>query len=520
MLKNTSKNNCFLPSSFLQPQNLLFLNTPESEFFTYLQEAHRLVCREPVILEMIESDLDALSKEKKRLRLLDKKWEFSQSRQFPNMDVALFDGEIKADELRLQGGRKRMESYLVYMFLLIRGFWSGVKCSEFKLLLLESKTIQLFLSSYNEGKMPGFSTLSENINGVSNKTREFILDAQIRMIIDEGLDDFQELTIDSTSVSGNSTWPTDSGILTGLVMRTFHRGKNLHKFGISDISDRRFPSIIKSMRELSKGINFVVRKPGSKAKRKKLYRQLLKEARSAHKGFESELKKVRRTLSSVKIKPSQYIKLERVIVWMVEDVEALRNVIGYCSKRINADEITPSKDKTLSLSDKSVGFIKKGDREPVIGYKPQIGRSKNGFIPAFKVPEGNAADSSEFSTIIQNGINRTGIIPGVISCDDGYANQAVRDYFLGRGVKVVSISGSKGKKLIGQEDWESEEYLEARNNRSSIESLMFTIKSGFNFGKVVRRGIENVRAELMEKVLAYNFCRMVEVRKWPQELVA
>jgi IS5 family transposase len=520
MLKKTLKSNYFLPSSFLQPQNLLFLNTPESEFYTYLQEAHRLVCREPVILEMIESDLDSLSKEKKRFRLLDKKWELSQSGQLPNIDITLFDGEIKADELRLQGGRKRMESYLVYMFLLIRGFWSGVKCSEFKLLLLESKTMELFLSSYNEGKMPGFSTISENINGVSNKTREFIFDAQIRMIIEEGLDDFQELTIDSTSVSGNSCWPTDSGILTGLVMRTFRRGKNLHKFGISAIGDRRFPGIIKSMRELSKGINFTVRKPGSKAKRKKLYRQLLKEARSAHKGFKSELKKVRGALSSVNIKPSQYIQLERVIVWMEADVESLDNVMGYCSQRINADEITPSKDKTLSLSDQSVGFIKKGDREAVIGYKPQIGRSKNGFIPAFKVPEGNAADSSEFLPIAKNGINRTGIIPGVISCDDGYSNRVVRDYFLERGVKVVSISGSKGKKIIGQEDWESEEYVEVRNNRSAVESLMFTIKYGFNFGKVMRRGIENVRAELLEKVLAYNFCRMVEVRKWPRERVA
>ncbi len=41
---------------------------------------------------------------------------------------------------------------------------------------------------------------------------------------------------------------------------------------------------------------------------------------------------------------------------------------------------------------------------------------------------------------------------------------------------------------------------------------MFTIKSGFNFGKVMRRGIDNVRAELLEKVMAYNFCRIVEIR--------
>ncbi len=521
MLNKSSETNHFLPTPFLQPQTLLFLRIPESELFSYLQECHRLVYHEPVILQMIESDLDTLAKKKKHLRLLDKEWELSQSHHLPNMKIVFDDADIKADKLRLQGGRKRMESYLVYMFLMIRGFFGGVKSNEFRLFLLESKTIQLFLDRNNGSKMPGFSTISENINGVGNKTREFILDAQIRMIINEDLDDFKELTIDSTSVSGNSTWPTDSGILTGLVMRTFHRGKNLHKFEISDIADRRFPGIIKSMKELSKGISFSVGKPGSKAKRKKLYRQLLKEARSAHKAFESELKKVKRSLSSVNIQPSRYFKLDRLIECMAADVQSLLQVHGYCSKRINADEITPSKDKTLSLSDESVGFIIKGDREPVIGYKPQIGRSKNGFISAFKVPEGNAADSSEFSNVAQDGINRTGIIPEIISCDDGYANKAVRKYFLELGVKVVSISGSKGKKIIGQDDWESEEYKEARNNRSAVESLMFTIKSGFNFGKVMRRGIENVRAELLEKVIAYNFCRIVEIRnrkEFPEEV--
>ncbi len=34
-----------------------------------------------------------------------------------------------------------------------------------------------------------------------------------------------------------------------------------------------------------------------------------------------------------------------------------------------------------------------------------------------------------------------------------------------------------------------------------------TIKHAFDFGRVARRGIENVRAEMLEKVLAYNLPR-------------
>lgn len=512
------KNN---PRDFLQPITLLFLNNPQSELSYYLEEAHNLICREPQILERIDGDLDHHGKMKKKERILDKIWELSQSRKLPY--ILIKESEISEDDLRLEGGHPRMGAYLVYMFLMLRGFIGGVKSSDFQLFLRESKTLELLFASCNIEKMPGFSTISENINAVSNETRELIFDAQLRMIIDEDFDDFKEITVDSTSVSGNSAWPTDSGILLGLVTRLFKRGKKLHQFGISDIADRRFSNIIETMKRLHKGISMTVRKPGSKSKRKAQYRKLLKEANSAHQSFCEEIKKVKESMSKVNITTSQYMKLVRLVLWLEEDLSALENVMGYCSRRINKEESIPAKAKELSLSDKSVGFIEKGDREPVIGYKPQLGRSKNGFISSFKLPQGNASDSVEFKSIVLDEINRTRVIPDTVSADDGYSNKLIREELLEMGIRVVSISGSKGKKITGEEDWLSEDYVEARNNRSAVESLMFTIKHNFDFGRVMRRGIENVRSELLEKVLAYNFCRIAELRmrrKCPLELAA
>ena len=42
---------------------------------------------------------------------------------------------------------------------------------------------------------------------------------------------------------------------------------------------------------------------------------------------------------------------------------------------------------------------------------------------------------------------------------------------------------------------------------------MFHLKHRFHFEQVMRRGIENVRAELLEKALTYNFCKMIELKK-------
>ena len=74
----------------------------------------------------------------------------------------------------------------------------------------------------------------------------------------------------------------------------------------------------------------------------------------------------------------------------------------------------------------------------------------------------------------------------------------------GKGVQVVSINGAKGRALTAHADWDSDEYALARDKRSAVESLMFTLKQGFHFGQVARRGLVQVHGELLEKAIAYN----------------
>src|SRR5271166_145243 len=119
---------------------------------------------------------------------------------------------------------------------------------------------------------------------------------------------------------------------------------------------------------------------------------------------------------------------------------------------------------------------------------------------------------------IKEQITNTGVIPAMTSADDGYSSQEGREEVLGLGVKVVSISGAKGKKLIEAQQWKSQPYRQARAERSAIESLVFTLKEGFEFGEMVRRTHENVLAEILEKVLAYNISQIIRVRKKLSEL--
>jgi hypothetical protein len=110
-----------------------------------------------------------------------------------------------------------------------------------------------------------------------------------------------------------------------------------------------------------------------------------------------------------------------------------------------------------------------------------------GFVTALVLPEGNAADSPHLVPMVQEQITNTGVIPSMASADDGYSSQEGLEEVLGLGVKVVSISGAKGKKIIEARQWKSQPYRQARAERSAIESLVFTLKEGFEFGEMVRR---------------------------------
>jgi len=492
------------------PVPLLFVSPPDSELFAFLSEAHRLVEREPQILERVEEDLDLHGKRKKALRLQDAEWREARSLALPTLDLDA--AGVPPEALQLETGRPRTPAYVVYMFLVGRGYYGGFKSSAATDLLLESTTLTVFLSNLGLS-MPGASTLHELANAVSNETRELILSAQVRAVLDEGWDDFDRLLQDSTAVEGNTQWPKDSQLLVDLVVRVLRRGAKLDRCGLENIDEPRARKLLGKMVSLHKGISMASGKAGSRRERKKAYRKLLRLTQRALAALEPQVRRVEQAVESLDILPSRRHVAVRLAQWLRTDLENLQRVMDCCEARVMQERKVPVEEKVLSVSDPDVGFIAKGGRESVVGYKPQLGRSGAGFIVGLIVPQGNAADSGQLVPMFEQVVARTGVMPTEVSVDDGYASRAGRDEIKGRGVRVVSISGSKGKNITPPEEWDDLEHVAARDGRSAVESLMFVLKHGFDFRRVARRGLENVRAEMIEKSLAYNFCRMAACRR-------
>ncbi len=494
----------------LRPIRKLIPLIPDSDVSRLIAEAYALAASEPRILELIDSDRDAYAISKKRDRLEDQAWLSSRGSLLPG-----FDDEVDANwatDLELGSGRPRMPAILVLTFILCRGYFGGFKDRKTATNLAESRTLEIVLANLGIN-MPGASTIIDNANAVQTATLEFIVDAQIRQVLFEGLDDFKKLTFDSTKVVANSTFPTDSGLIAGLLERAEHMLRLLADHGIT----LRLPAItgiaVKTIRDLHQQIQLSCGKKNGAKKRVKLYRKLMREARKARKNLLKAYERAEGKFYNLDFLPSERKTVATLIEWIDVDLQNLAVTIVNTDKRINRNEKVPAGEKVVSLSDQDAAMIVKGEREPVVGYKPQLGRSENGFVTAIIVPVGNAADSGQLRPIVDASITRTGVAPSVLSFDDGYTNRADREHYLGLGIGVVSFSGSKGKNIIPAAEYDSQPYKDARNDRSAVESLIFTLKHNHDMDRVMRRGIDSVRSELLEKAIAYNFFRLITLRQ-------
>ncbi len=500
-----------VPDLANRPRQLIFFNPLNSRLSDFLNEIHQIARFEPAIVERIDEDLDLYAKKKKLQRLADARFLEGQTPDLPELKMQL--RALKLEDVELETGRPRTEAYVVYLFLMLRGFNGGCKDQHARLLLEESVTLRLWLENLGL-ELPPASTLSDNLNAVSNATREFILQAQLHYIFEKGLDDFGKCLMDSTAVQANSDWPTDSNLMLKLIARICAIGSQLHRMGLPDINAVGLAAQQEELRRMSQQIDFLKGKARRQGRRKKLYFQLVWRVRRLRKRLLRDFERAKRNLETrTDLLPSRRLMAERAVSLLTGDLDALEQAARVCERRIMEGEKVPVAEKILSISDPDAAFIVKGGWESVVGYRPQLARSGNGFVTALLLPRGNAADSPQLAPMVRQQIANTGVTPSMVSADDGYSSREGREEVLELGVNVVSISGAKGKKLIEPSQWKSPEYRRARAERSAIESLVFTLKESFDFGEMMRRSSENVLAEMLEKALAYNIVQMNRVGK-------
>ena len=133
-----------------------------------------------------------------------------------------------------------MRPQVLFLFMMVRGYFGSVTSKESVQRMHDSFTLHTVLAGWNIG-MPGATTILENLNCISNETREYILDVQMEFVLRDGLDDFSKILIDSTHVKASTEWPTDSKMIYALLSRVFNYSQKLSAFGANNFRSFYMP---------------------------------------------------------------------------------------------------------------------------------------------------------------------------------------------------------------------------------------------------------------------------------------
>jgi IS5 family transposase len=505
------------------PQNFernLFFENSNTDTAQLIHDTIQFTTRYPEVLTRIHEDQIAHGLTKKKQRLEDvafnRKQQAKHEAFLPGMsDICCKNDEnvLQDDDLVLQQGRDRVPPLVVFILLILRGFYGSITNRTAVDRIGESCTLQIVLSHFGY-RCPKRSSISENLNCICEETLDFILKCQLQHAYNLHLDDFKESTIDSTSCYADMAFPTDTRLVSVSACNLWSilealGDQKLIEFAPGSCAEKW----VRKVRNLSLAISMTPCKSDT------LYRKRVRELADAAAKLVGKLEpyvcklneRVKNEEYGTMLAPAwrAYVKLTEMAD---RNYTATCHSIGQMVARVLKNRKLKAYEKYLGPADPDAKLIVKGERKPVVGYHPQLARSREGLVTCVQLNPDMLSDSSSLIPTLKQSIDNTGIVPRVLSTDDGYTSGDNLAMAKQIGVKDISFSGAKGKKLYDEEEWNSLIMCELRNSRSAVESLMFTLKHNHEFDRMKRTGLQAVRAEMVEKVLAYNFRRIRTLR--------
>lgn len=492
-------------------EDKLFLDPISTNFGDFVRKAVEFYHGHPRIEAMILADQRAAALTAKHERARCRNDELLRS-------LSLFDDDdvdLTACSLQLGTGRPRMHPLVVFVFVLLRGRLGGPCRADFWDLVSESRSLEAALRPYVE-KVPAPTTILENLNILADGTLESIHRMQLAEALDQGLDEFERIAVDSTAVEASSAWPTDSKTIVDLCGRFLSTEVKLESYGFAAPSRLKCEDWLGQLASLHKAISMSGAGEGAAKKRKHRYREFFIIACKLLERLLQRHAAQLRWLDGARLPAAAADRARFFARVLGEDAFDAAATLHHGISRVEEGCPPKTRERILGVADRAAAMIVKGARKPVMGYKPQLARSAGGLITALIVESGNPSDSANLAPLVRASIRATSVVPAEVSADDGYASKAGCNELKDLGVERVSISGAKGKRLLAEE-WDLPAMIGLRSWRSSVESLMFVLKHGYRFGRMGRRGLDAVRRELTEKVLAYNLDRLILLRKRKQK---
>ena len=397
----------------------LFLPPLGTHLAEVLADTLALARSRPDLLALIHADQEAEARRKKGQRLADRAYVPPTQPEWawPWAPVVALPGD--GHRLTLATGRSRLPPLAV---LVLRGHYGNLGRSDGYARLRESYSLRRWFAAQG-WRWPAYNTVADNLRVVGEATRQAVVTAQLQAVQAAGLDDFRELIPDSTHVAANSAWPTDSGLLLGLLERTARGFTRLARDGVWRLPAWGWES--RWLQQLRR-THLQLQLAGGRTRRgrRRRYGEHLDLAAKLLARFSDAWDQVDETFVPAAWRPTHRQRHRRLLDRLLADLMAVDDLIAAAYRRVFQGQRPSPTERVLSLADPDAAMIVKGGRQPVLGYRVTLGRSARGFVSTLLVPTGNVADSTQLAPAVRDSCRRTGVVPVTVSAVDGFSSAA------------------------------------------------------------------------------------------------
>jgi len=333
-----------------------------------------------------------------------------------------------------------VECYLRLMFLKFRhrlGYES--LCAE----VSDSISWRRFCRIPLEGKVPHPTTLMKLTSRCGEEAVAGLNEALWAKAAGAKLLRTARVRADTTVISANVAYPTDSGLLAkavGKLVRTARRVQAAGGATATAMTDRR-RAAARRVREIASKLRT----------RGKLSREETTQAIARVTGQLADLAEKAAVQAAAVLRNGRRAapkalsgrvrgRLRRALGELVVTVERTSAIVAQARTRM-AGRTPDGATRLVSLHDPDARPIRKGriDRPVEFGYKAQVTDNDDGIILDYNVECGAASDGSQLAPAIERVRLRAGRVPRAVTADRGYGQPAFERDLHDLGVRTVAI---------------------------------------------------------------------------------
>jgi len=352
-------------------------------------------------------------------------------------------------------------------------------------------------------------------------------EALLAKAVEEKLLRTTRLRADTTVVSAEVAYLTDSGLLAKAVRRIAAAGRRVHAAGGATRTPMRDRSRSAGARARAIAAKLRLRTAQGRDEAQTAVRRITGElvglAERAAADAEHLLGNARRALRNATATAARQAatgvrdpaagrrrgRLRRAVNDLTELLLVTRQIAAQTRQRLSGT--TPDgATRRVSLHDGDARPIAKGRLgKPVeFGYKAQLVDNDDGVVLDHTLEQGNPADAPQLAPALGRVIKRTGRKPRTVTADRGYGQHSVKDALHEQGVRTVVIP-RKGRPAKSRQAYEHRRaFRRTLKWRTGSEGRISSLKRGYRWDRTRLDGTEGARIWTGQGVLAHNLVKI------------